>query len=85
MAGAETSGLAAAKATLFEGCVCLLTPLEGRTARTATAAVTSFWESVGARVRRMSPQVHDEAVALISHLPHVLAAGLADYVGGTAG
>ena len=81
MAGAENSGLSAARENLFAGCICLLTPLEGRTAPAATEAVSRFWRSLGSTVRQISPQAHDEAVALISHLPHILAAGLADYVG----
>ena len=85
MAGAETRGLSAARDNLFEGSVCLLTPLDGQTAPDATERVSCFWEALGARVRRMSPQAHDEAVALVSHLPHLLAAGLAGYVGEQSG
>ena len=81
MAGAERSGLAAARADLFDGCVCLLTPLAGRTAPDALATVANFWEELGARVRQMTPEAHDEAVAAVSHLPHVLAAALAGWPG----
>ncbi len=81
MAGAELSGLAAARANLFDRRVCLLTPLDGQTDPDATALVRRFWQSLGARVREMTPQAHDEAVALVSHLPHVVAAALAGYVG----
>ena len=84
MAGAERSGLAAARADLFDGCVCLLTPLEGRTAPDAAEAVAAFWESLGARVRRLTPAAHDAAVATVSHLPHVLAAVLAGLPGADA-
>ena len=82
MAGAELSGLASARGDLFAGGVCLLTPLEGQTSPDATKRVRLFWQSLGMRVRQMSPQAHDEAVALVSHLPHALAAGLRRYVGG---
>ena len=85
MAGSEASGWSAARANLFEECVCLLTPLDGRTAPEATEIVRRFWSGLGATVRLMSPQAHDEAVALISHLPHVLAAGLAEYVAALPG
>ena len=84
MAGAERSGLAAARADLFEGCVCLLTPLEGHTASAALAAVADLWERLGARIHRMTPQAHDEAVAAVSHLPHLLAAALAGLPDDTA-
>lgn len=76
MAGAERSGLAAARADLFERCVCLLTPLDG-TGTAALERVSRFWQGLGARVRRMTPQAHDDAVALVSHLPHLVAAALA--------
>ena len=81
MAGGETSGLASARANLFEESVCLLTPLNGRTAPDATERIRSFWLALGTNVRTMTPQEHDEAVALVSHLPHVVAAALAAYVG----
>ena len=84
MAGGERSGLAAARADLFDGCVCLLTPLEGRTAPDAAAAVAGFWEGLGAQVRRMTPAAHDEAVAAVSHLPHLVAAALAGLPGADA-
>ncbi len=41
------------------------------------AAVEEFWQSLGARSVRMSPEEHDRAVAEISHLPHLLASALA--------
>lgn len=40
------------------------------------AAVEAFWQSLGARVLRMSPDEHDRTVAEISHLPHLLASAL---------
>ncbi len=84
MAGAERHGLPAARADLFEGSVCLLTP-DDCTAPQALEVVGAFWHGLGARVRTLSPQAHDEAVALVSHLPHVLAAALVDFVGGEPG
>ncbi len=77
MAGAERHGLQAARADLFERCVCLLTPLEGRTEPDALENVARFWQGLGARVHRMTPGAHDEAVAAVSHLPHLVAAALA--------
>ena len=77
MAGAERHGLQAARATLFERCVCLLTPLPGQTDPGTVENVAGFWQGLGARVRRMTPQAHDEAMAAVSHLPHLVAAVLA--------
>lgn len=79
MAGSERSGPAAARADLFEGATCLLTPDAG-TAPDALATVEAFWPAVGARVLHLSPGAHDRSVALVSHLPHVLAAALVRYV-----
>jgi prephenate dehydrogenase len=39
--------------------------------------VAAFWKALGARVRVMTPEEHDRAVAMTSHLPHLLAAALA--------
>ena len=84
MAGGERSGPEAARADLFEGAACLLTP-DARTAPDALAIVETFWRAVGARVRHITPGVHDESVALISHLPHVLAAALVHFVAAQPG
>jgi prephenate dehydrogenase len=80
MAGAERSGLAAARPDLFEGAVCFLTP-DAQTAPDALEIVRAFWEGLGCRVREISPAAHDETVALLSHLPHVLAAALVSFAG----
>jgi prephenate dehydrogenase len=79
MAGAEKSGPGAASADLFEQAMCVVTP----TARSSTVAVgkvEAFWKAVGGTVMRMSPEAHDDLVSRSSHLPHVVAAGLANYV-----
>lgn len=79
MAGAEKTGPAAATANLFEQALCIVTP----TANTDPAAlekVETLWRSVGGIPRRMSPEVHDELVSRSSHLPHVIAAELVNYV-----
>ena len=84
MAGAERHGLAAARADLFAGSVCLLTP-HARTALDALSTVETFWRGLGSRVHQLSPAAHDEAVALVSHLPHTVAAALAAFVGAGPG
>jgi prephenate dehydrogenase len=81
MAGAEHSGLVAARANLFAGAVCFLTPDE-HTAPDALRVVHDFWQGLGCRVREIAPAAHDETVALLSHLPHVLAAALVNFAGG---
>jgi len=75
MAGSEQTGIEAARADLFEGAVTFVTPEEG-TSRAAVEAVAAFWETLGCRVAFATPRAHDEAVALVSHLPHLAAAAL---------
>jgi prephenate dehydrogenase len=80
MAGSEKEGIDAAREDLFHKSVCILTPLPK--ARTAVVkAVYEFWKALGCQIRTMTPAEHDEAVAYISHLPHVLSAALVNCVG----
>ncbi len=79
MAGAEKMGVAAARADLFENAYCVLTPSPS-TAAEALETVASFWRAVGARVMNLPPEIHDELVSRSSHLPHIVAAELANYV-----
>ncbi|RPJ34984.1 MAG: prephenate dehydrogenase/arogenate dehydrogenase family protein [Verrucomicrobiaceae bacterium] len=76
MAGSEQNGLAAASADLFQNAACLLTNDEVAPPEKA-AALERFWQGVGCRTTWMSAAAHDELVARISHLPHVVAAGAA--------
>jgi prephenate dehydrogenase len=76
LAGSEKRGPGFADADLFQGRVTVVT----RTVRTPPAPLertVSFWEALGSRVRVMEPDEHDRALALTSHLPHLLAAALA--------
>jgi len=79
MAGSEQSGLAAARENLYAGSVCIVTPHEGAVPE-AVQQVVELWEQVGCTVRQLSPQEHDRKVGLVSHLPHLLAAALVDFV-----
>jgi prephenate dehydrogenase len=79
MAGAEKTGVSAARADLFEDAVCVLTPTP-RTKKDVLKKLEEFWKSVGARTLRLTPEAHDDLVSRSSHLPHVVAAELANYV-----
>jgi prephenate dehydrogenase len=79
MAGAEKNGVAAARADLFAGAVCVVTP-RPRSNKAAVRKVEQLWKSVGGRLLRLRPQTHDKLVSRSSHLPHVLAAELASLV-----
>ncbi len=81
MAGSEQAGLDAARAELFVGATCIVTP-DADSQTKAVAEVCAFWEMLGCTVARLSPQAHDEAVALVSHFPHLLAASLVEMVAG---
>jgi prephenate dehydrogenase len=77
LAGSENTGVKHARADLFEDRVVIVTPGQ-TTAEEETSAVIDFWSALSARVVRMTPQRHDEVVAGISHLPHVVACALAE-------
>ena len=72
LAGTEYSGPDAGFSTLFEGRWALLTPLEGADPE-ATARVAKLWQLCGAMTREMDAAHHDKALAIVSHLPHLLA------------
>jgi len=72
IAGTEHSGPDAGFAGLFEGRWCILTPPPG-TNEEALARLTRFWERCGSKVDTMDPQHHDLVLAIVSHLPHIIA------------
>lgn len=76
MCGSEKKGISAAFPGMFSGAACILTPRDGET-RDVLAVVEGFWRALGCRLIGMTPSAHDEAVARISHLPHLAAAILA--------
>ena len=79
MAGAEKTGVAAGRADLFQNAVCVLTPTKKSNAN-AVRKLEQFWKSLGARVLKMDAAQHDLLVSRSSHLPHVVAATLANLV-----
>jgi len=79
MAGAEKMGPVAARPDLFVNAVCVVTPT-ARSSSEAVGRIEQFWEDVGAQPIRMTPERHDDLVSRSSHLPHVVAAELANYV-----
>jgi prephenate dehydrogenase len=76
LAGSEKRGPEHADADLFQGRLTVITP-GPRTDPAAVERAAAFWQALGCRVRRMAPEEHDRALALTSHLPHLLAAALA--------
>jgi len=72
LAGTEYSGPDSGFSTLFQGRWCLLTPLEG-TDPGATEQVAGLWRRAGSMVEVMDPAHHDRVLAIVSHLPHLIA------------
>lgn len=76
LAGSERRGPTAATADLFVNRTVVVTPTP-ITEPTALADATRFWMSLGAHVVERTPEEHDRALAVTSHLPHLIAGGLA--------
>jgi prephenate dehydrogenase len=79
MAGSEKRGPEHATGALFEGSTCIFTPLQ-ETPVQHIQKLKSMWQKLGARVHILSPKVHDELIARVSHLPHMAAAAIMDCV-----
>lgn len=79
MAGAEKMGVSAAKADLFQNAVCVVSPTP-KSPAAEVKKLEEFWKALGGRPLRLKPDLHDELVSRSSHLPHVVAAELANYV-----
>ncbi|MBR0681760.1 prephenate/arogenate dehydrogenase family protein [Roseomonas eburnea] len=72
MAGTEHSGPDAGFAELFQGRYCIVTPLPDSDPD-AVAKVREFWRRCGSMTETMDPATHDRVVAIVSHLPHLIA------------
>ncbi len=75
MAGSEKTGVEHARADLYEKAVCVVTPTESTSGENLDC-VKRFWQRLGAKVMRLSPEQHDRWVALTSHVPHLTASAL---------
>ncbi|MDM9627219.1 prephenate/arogenate dehydrogenase family protein [Rhizobium sp. S152] len=83
LAGTEKSGPDAGFPGLFEGRWCIFTPLAD-TDETALRTLSRFWETLGSKIDVMDPEHHDKVLAIVSHLPHLIAyniVGTADDLG----
>ncbi len=72
MAGTEYSGPDAGFAELFDGRYTIVTPVPGSDPA-AVETVREFWRRCGAMIETLDPATHDKVVAIVSHLPHLLA------------
>ncbi|MBK6636861.1 MAG: prephenate dehydrogenase/arogenate dehydrogenase family protein [Rhodocyclaceae bacterium] len=75
IAGAEKSGVEAARVDLYAGKRVVLTRLSENAAN-SVAVVRAAWQACGAAVSELSAEEHDQIFAAVSHLPHLLAFSL---------
>jgi prephenate dehydrogenase len=76
MAGSHLQGLANAKSDLFQNAHCAITP-HPDCPNDSIAMITRLWQAAGCSVHRYKAIDHDQAVAEVSHLPHVLSSAAA--------
>jgi len=81
IAGTENSGVEAAFMGLFKGRKCILTPSK-RTNPIALEKIKALWISVGSDVVTMDSKHHDRIMAAVSHLPHMIAFTLVNFLSG---
>ncbi len=72
MAGSELKGPKFARADLFAGAICIVTPT-AKTPASLTNRTKKLWRDLGMKTVQMTPTAHDTALARVSHLPHVVA------------
>lgn len=72
MAGSERSGIEAARADLFENANWIFCPDAEYTGSPSLAQLTCMVEAFGAQPHIIEAALHDQLVALVSHLPHLL-------------
>ncbi|MCF6150557.1 MAG: prephenate dehydrogenase [Candidatus Kuenenia sp.] len=80
IAGSEKRGVDHASPDLFEGCICFITPFNNNKEK-AVETISNLWSFLGAKVKNISPERHDELLAYVSHLPHLIASCLINVIG----
>lgn len=70
MAGTEHSGFGAARADLLTGAVWAITPTPANDLAGVRTALAIVLGAFGSRAAVVRPEVHDDAVAAVSHVPH---------------
>lgn len=72
LAGTENSGPDAGFSDLFDNRWCIFTPLPD-TDPDALEKLSEFWRRCGSNIDTMTPEHHDMTLAIVSHLPHIIA------------
>jgi prephenate dehydrogenase len=78
IAGDEKSGPEAARKGLFDGARVILTPVDA--SAQDVSDISALWEGIGARIKIMDPDEHDEVFAWVSHMPHMAAYAIIESV-----
>ena len=81
MCGSEESGLGAARAGLYADALCVVCPTPS-TREDLLVKAEQLWQLAGGRTTQLSPNEHDRAAAVASHVPHVAAAALVGLAAG---
>ena len=79
IAGSEMNGPEAAVDDLFIGKKAVIAALP-ENSRADVERIADVWERCGAIIHHLTPENHDTVFATVSHMPHLLAYGLVDYV-----
>lgn len=78
IAGSEQRGVEFATPDLFEGCTCIITPFKNTSKSLET--INYLWQLLGAKTVYLTPKQHDEILASVSHLPHLIASCLVNSI-----
>ncbi len=79
LVGSHQEGIEFAKAELFENAICIMTPT-AQTHQMPQRKIEQLWTTLKCQVKYLSAEKHDEILAAISHLPHVLAYALIETI-----
>ena len=79
IAGKERNGFEVSDSMLFDGKKVIITPQENNSSA-SIQVIEEMWKGVGAQVDFMSAESHDNLLGMTSHLPHMLAFSLVNYL-----
>src|SRR5262249_28732236 len=82
LAGSEAAGVENAREDLFDGATWYLTPAKGSTAGVLYQRLYALLRRFGAQPAAIDADTHDRLMAVVSHIPHVLANVLVDQAAG---
>lgn len=78
IAGSEQRGVEFASPDLFTGCNCIIT-FSNKSPK-GLETISSLWQLLGAKILYLTAEQHDETLAYVSHLPHLIASCLVNSI-----